>query len=335
MRMRMASYRSFHFSIWGPVALFVGALLSLFPALLHGQGAARDALSNFPSDTHQITYSDLKQLRALPDYPRIRQWIFTQQLRSFEDFLRSVGTDPEKDVDEVTLGWRGDPENSTFFGLAEGRLDPDRMHEFVVQQKVTTQQYLGYELFPFNSGPDRADLFFVFFDSSSAAFGKLDDLKAVLDVRAGTRPPLNSIAEFANGDSELEGTAPQWGIARGSAAANQAAPWLTGGTKLPVDPKAFLATVHCVLYRFDWGSGFSMHMSVLCQDAKSAADLAKMLIFVRTVRPAAGTSSSGAAAALFQGMDIQANESRVEVRASVPIEIADQLFRNSGTLPAP
>lgn len=310
-------------------------MLLVFPALLRGQGAARDALSNFPTDTLQIVYSDLKQLRALPDYRRIRQWIFSQQLRSFEDFLRAAGTDPEKNVDEVTLGWRGDPQNSAFFGLAEGTLDPDRMHDFAAQQKITTQQYGGYELFPFNSSQNRADLFFVFFDSYSAAFGRLDDLKALLDVRVSARPPLNSVVEFSNGEAELEGTAPQWGIARGAAAANQAAPWLTGGAKSPIDPKAFLSAVQYVLYRFDWASGFSMHMSVLCKDDKSASDLAKMLVFVRSVRPSTNATSSAASAALFQGMDIQANESRVEVKASVPADIADQLFRNSGTLPSP
>jgi hypothetical protein len=222
--MRLGSARWFHWPNWGRAASIAAAVFLVFPALLRGQGAARDALSNFPTDTLQIVYSDLKQLRGLPDYPRIRQWIFTQQLRNFEDFLRAVGTDPEKDVDEVTLGWRGDPQNSTFFGLAEGTLDPDRMHDFAAQQKITIQQYGGYELYPFNSSQNRDDIFFVFFDSSSAAFGRLDDLKAVLGVRSGARPPLNSVAEFADGEAELEGTSPQWGIARGSAAANQAAP---------------------------------------------------------------------------------------------------------------
>jgi hypothetical protein len=112
-------------------------------------------------------------------------------------------------------------------------------------------------------------------------------------------------------------------------------PWLIGGAKGPVDPKAFLASVRYVFYRFDWASGFSMHMSVLCTDDKSASDLAKMLIFVRSVRPSTGGASSAASAALFSGMDIQSNESRVEVKASVPADIADQLFRNSGTLPSP
>lgn len=314
--------------------VMLAALGLLFPAPSRAQGA-RDALSSFPADTQQMVYSNLAQLRALPDYSRVRQWIFTPQLKRFEDFLRLMGTDPEKDVDEVTLGWRGDPSASAYFGLAEGRLDPDRLHDAAVQQKIPIEQYGGYDLFSFNANGNRDDIFFVVFDNSSAAFGRLSDLKALLDVRAGARPALNSVTEFANGESDLEGAAPQWGIARGAAAVNQAAPWLTGGAQIPGGTRTFLSSVQWVLYRFDWGSGFSMHMSVVCKDAKSATDLAAVLALVRAARPSTNASTAAATNALFQGMTVQTNDARVEVSASVPTDLADRFFGNSGTLPSP
>jgi len=330
MRFKVFRFRATVFS----TAIVVSTLV-LFPALSRGQGGGRDAISMFPADTQQLVYSNLAQLRALPDYPQIRQLLFTQQLRTLEDSLRSMGTDPEKDVDEVTLGWRGDPSSTAFFGLAEGRLQPDQVHDYVFQHQLPYQHYAGYDLYPSNSGQDHSALYFVFFDSSSAAFGRLSDLKALLDVREGTHPSVNSIAEFADGESELEGTAPQWGIARGAAAANQAAPWLTGGAKLPADPKVFLSTVQWVLYRFDWASGFSMHMSILCQNSEGASNLEKILTFVRAVRPSGSASASAATGALFQGMEIHTNDSRVEVSASVPMETAEQLFRNGGSPATP
>jgi len=315
-----------------PIVVAMGLLM--FPALSRAQGA-RDALGSFPADTQQMVYSNLAQLRALPDYYRVRQWIFTPQLRRFEEFLVSMGTNPERDVDEVTLGWRGDPATTAYFGLAEGRLDPDRVHDAAVQQKIPIEQYDGYDIFSFNASGNRDDIFFVFFDTGSAAFGRVTDLKALLDVRSGSRPALSSVAEFANGESELEGEAPQWGIARGTAAANQAAPWLTGGAKIPGGTQAFLSAVQWVLYRFDWSSGFSMHMAVVCKDSKSATDLANVLSVVRAARPSTDPTTAPATNALFQGMDIRTNESRVEVSASVPIDLADRFFGNSGTLPSP
>ena len=129
MRMEKMKCKILRFSTTGFSTAVLIAILLLFPALSRGQGGGRDSLSIFPSDTQQLVYSNLAQLRALPDYSQIRQLLFTQQLRTLEDSLRSMGTDPEKDVDEVTLGWRGDPSSTSFFGLAEGRLQPDQVHD--------------------------------------------------------------------------------------------------------------------------------------------------------------------------------------------------------------
>jgi len=142
----MMKSRILRLSVTGFSKAIVVAIILLFPALSLGQGGGRDALSNFPADTQQLVYSNLAQLRALPDYSQIRQLLFTQQLRTLEDSLRSMGTDPEKDVDEVTLGWRGDPSSTSFFGLAEGRLQPDQVHDYVVQHQLPYQQYAGYDL---------------------------------------------------------------------------------------------------------------------------------------------------------------------------------------------
>src|SRR5579864_9628272 len=157
MRFKLHGFRAEFFS----TALVVSILL-VFPALSRGQGGGRDALSNFPADTQQMVYSNLAQLRALPDYALIRQLLFNQQLRTLEDSLRSMGTDPEKDVDEVTLGWRGDPSSTAYFGLAEGRLQPDQVHDYVAQHQLPYQQYAGYDLYASSSGQDRSALYFVF-----------------------------------------------------------------------------------------------------------------------------------------------------------------------------
>jgi hypothetical protein len=90
-----------------------------------------------------------------------------------------------------------------------------------------------------------------------------------------------------------------------------------------------------VLYRFDWASGLSMHMSVMCRTAQDAASLGQVLAFVRAARPTTDASTSPGAAVLIQGLDVQTNGSRIEVSGSVPINIADQIFREGGNLPTP
>jgi len=318
---RSRLYSSFLSTTWG-------AALLLFPTALHSQQVARDSLSSFPADTHQMTCANLAQLRSLPDYPRIRQRIFNQQLSNLQDFLRSMGTDPEKDVDEVMLGWRGEPANtSSFFGLAEGRFQRDQIHESFVRSQLPIRHYEGVELYAFGSGDDPADLFFTFLSSSLAAFGRLSDLKALLEVRAGGRPALDSNAIFVNGEAELEGTAPQWGIATGKAAAHLAAPWLASGGKLPVDPSAFLGFVQAVLYRVEWDSGFTAKLSILCENSENASALAQVLNFLRASPKLATGSAPPGVASLLQNMEIHESGSRVELSASGPVETLDQVFQ--------
>ena len=61
------------------------------------------------------------------------------------------------------------------------------------------------ELFAFGSGADPADTFFTFLDSSLAAFGRLHDLKALLDVREGSADALETNQTFRSYEAELEG----------------------------------------------------------------------------------------------------------------------------------
>ena len=299
----------------------------LFPALLSGQGVAREALTIFPADTQQLAYVHLAQLRVAPDYSQIRPRLFSRRLRDFQDFLRSMGTDPERDVEEVVLGWRGPPTDAAFFGLAEGRFQPEKIRDFFAASQLPSLQYEGFDLYVFGSGEDPADLFFAFLGSSSAVFGRLGDLKALLDVRRGARPALDSNPTYVGWEAELEGTAPQWGIASGEAAANQAAPWLGGGGKQAPELTAFLRPIQSVLYRIEWDRGVSTHISILCQTAESAAALSKVLTLWRSSQQAGAANSAPGMAAFIQDMEIQANASRVELSGSGSLESVDQVLR--------
>ncbi len=311
----------------------------LFPAHLSGQFLGRDALSNFPADTQQLAYTNLAELRGLPNYPKLRERLLNRQMASFEDLLRSMGMEPERDTDEVVMGWRGDvTDASAFFGLAAGRFEPQRAHDFYARSKLPARQYEGLELYAFGSGQDRADWFFAFPTASLAVFGRLNDVKAVLDTRAGTRPALDSKSEMVNWEAELEGRAPQWGLTTGRGAVNLAAPWLGAGNRSGVDPSAILGPLQAVLYSITWSEGFNAQLSFLCQSAETADALAKLLkLWQQNQPPMAGQpSSSGGRAAIpvsFSLFDVQSNGLRVELNLAGPLETLDPILRGPGSVP--
>jgi hypothetical protein len=298
------------------------------PGLLCAQEAARAGLASFPADTQQVAYSNFAQLRSSTDYPQIREHVLYQQFRGFQEFLRSLGIDLEKDVDEVMLGWRGETlSGQGNFGLAAGRFEPDKVREFFTRTRLPVQSYAGYDLFAFGSGADPADTFFTFLDSSLAAFGRLHDLKALLDVREGSADALETNQTFRSYEAELEETAPQWGILTGKAAANVAAPWLAGGKKNTIDMTAFLQPVQAVLYRVDWDGGFTAHISVVCKTEESAEGLFKLLNVLKSAPVFSASGASPGSASLLQNLDAHQNGSRLELSASGPAEALDQVLK--------
>jgi hypothetical protein len=305
----------------------------MIPMGLYAQEAARDALATFPVDTQQFAYTNLTELRSIPQYTLIRTRLLSPQIQSLEDFLRPAGVNAETDVSEIVLGWRGDVKDTTrFFGIAEGQFDADRIHQYFVNNRLPFQKVDGYDLYAFGSGAVRTDLFFTFLNSSTAAFGRLTDLKALLDVQVGNKSSLATSSDFRDWEGELEGTAPQWGIATGKAAANEAIPWLTQGKRLEINADAFFAPVRAVLYRANWSDGFVAHLSVICQNEQSANGLAQLFNLLRNAGPGPTGTTGPVMSQILQSLQVSVDGSRLDLVASTSIDNLTHLLNNQ---PAP
>jgi hypothetical protein len=223
------------------------------------------------------------------------------------------------------LGWRGESVGQAgFFGMAEGNFQPDQVQQFFVRYKLPIREREGLHLYAFGTGEDRDDLFFCFLSPTTAIFGRRQDLDAMFEVRAGSRPALDSNATMVNWEAELEGSAPQWGITTGKAAAHHAIGWLSGG-KLEVDPGLILNLIKAVLFRVEWTSGVTTRATVVCQSAEAATTLAKLLTLWRD----SSLQTSAGAAAFLQGLEVDSSGPRIELNASGPMAAIDQLMNRS------
>lgn len=274
-----------------------------------------------------MAYTNLAELRQVPQFPLIQAHLLNPQLRNLESLLQAAGINPNKDINELVLGWRGQVQDTArFFGLAEGSFDPDQIHEFFVNNKMPIQHYGGYDLYGFGSGAPRTAIFFTFLGSSTAEFGRLEDLKALIDVQNATRPALNSNPDFRRWEGDLQGLAPQWGIATGLAAANEAIPWLTQGKKISVDPTPLFGSIKAVLYRVDWGSQIMAHLSIICRSPAAANGLGQLLTLLRDAQPAVKRDVSPALSQILQNMSVRANGSHLDLDASASISDLSQLL---------
>jgi len=307
-----------------------GALL--FPAPLAADQLPGEALNTFPSDTLQVAFTNLATLRSLAIYPQIRQRILNRQLHAFEDFLKPMGIEPEKDIDEVMLGWRGEMVGPAgFLGLAAGRFQPTLIQQYFEKTSLPVRQYDGADLYAFGSGSDPNDLFFTFFDNSLAAFGRLTDVKAMLDARQGSINALNANADFVNWQGELDGTAPQWGILNGKSASNLAGLWLAPSGQKNVDLSSLGRTVRALLYRVQWDSGFTAQITMVCDTPESAAGFATLLGLLQQAAKQPAPAGGTALPPVLQNLQLQRDGARLQLDVSGPPEMLDQILPQGGS----
>jgi hypothetical protein len=305
---------------------------ALFPAPLAADQLPGEALNTFPADTLQVSFTNLATLRTLAIYPQIRQRLLNRQLRAFEDFLKPMGVDPERDIDEIMLGWRGEMVGpSGYLGLAAGRFQPNLIRQYIDQAGLPVREYDGASLYSFGSGTDANDLFFTFLDSSLAAFGRLGDMKAMLDARQGQLNALNSNSDFVNWQGQLDGTAPQWGILNGKSAANLAAGWIAPNGQKSVDLSSMGRSVRALLYRVQWDSGFSAALFMVCDTPESAAGFGTLIGILQQASKQPGKPGSLALPGIFQGIQTQRDGAQLELDVSGPPEMLDQILPQGGS----
>jgi hypothetical protein len=313
------------------VVLAAGAVL-LFPARLAADQLPSEALDTFPADTLQVAFTNLATLRSEPVYPQIRQRILNRQLHAFEDFLRPMGIEPERDVDEVMLGWRGEMVGPAgFLGLAAGRFRPDLIQKYFEHTGLPVREYNGNDLYAFGSGSDPNDLFFTFFDDSLAAFGRLADIKAMIDARMGSINALNTNADFVNWQGELDETAPEWGILNGKSTGNLAGLWLAPSGQKNIDLSSLSRSVRALLYRVQWGTDFSAQLTMVCTTPESATGFATLLNLLQQTSKQQTAPGGVSLPPILQNVEIHRDGARLEMDVSGPPALLDQILPQGGS----
>lgn len=187
--------------------LFVGFLLAAalgLPQRAKAGTLGADLIAMFPKEVGEFGYADLKTARTMKWFPQLREQVLPERFRQFEKFLASTGNDPDTQVDEIA--WALVPEGMTakseaagssaiptgeqMVGIALGNFNQDATAAYFKRQKLPTASFHGYTLYAFGTGTGSTDLFFVFIDASTAAYGHKSILQKMISVRFGDEDGL-------------------------------------------------------------------------------------------------------------------------------------------------
>lgn len=185
------------------MSLFLASALTLpKPAAAGTLGA--DVIGMFPKEVGEFGYADLKKARTLKWFPQLQQQVLPERFRQFEKFLASTGNDPNSQVNEIawalvpegmtakTEGTGSDavPTGEQMVGIALGNFNQDATAAYFKAQKLPTASFHGYTLYAFGTGTGSTDLFFVFIDAGTAAYGHKSILEKMISVRFGDEDGL-------------------------------------------------------------------------------------------------------------------------------------------------
>jgi hypothetical protein len=185
-----------------------------------------DVIALFPKDVGEFAYADLKKARTLKWYSQLQEQVLPERFRQFEKFLASAGVDPNSQVDE--LAWGLVPEGMTaktegtgstavptgeqIVGVALGSYNPNSTEAYFKQQKLPTFKARGYTMYAFGTGSGSNDLFFLFIDSNTAAFGHRALLEKMVEVRFGGEEGLLTNDKLFPLINEANGTGMVWAV---------------------------------------------------------------------------------------------------------------------------
>jgi hypothetical protein len=204
----------------------VAALPLAVPGPAEAGRLGSDIIALFPKDVGEFAYADLKKARTLKWYSQLQEQMLPERFRQFEKFLASAGVDPNSQVDE--LAWALVPEGLTaktedtgstavptgeqVVGVALGSYNPNSTEAYFKQQKLPTFKARGYTMYAFGTGSGSNDLFFLFIDSSTAAFGHRAVLEKMIEVRFGGEEGLLNNDKLFPLINEANGTGVVWAV---------------------------------------------------------------------------------------------------------------------------
>jgi len=175
-------------------SMFAGlAFLALLGAMPAKAGTlSTSVISLFPKDLGEFAYADLKSARKQKWFAQLKDQMLPSRFRQFEQFLTSVGVDPNVQVEELAWGATLPTADAgdMVVGVALGQFNPEQTATFFKNQKFAVREVRGYKLFAFGAGTGPGDLYFFYVDANTAAFGHRQVLEKLIEVRFGAEESL-------------------------------------------------------------------------------------------------------------------------------------------------
>jgi hypothetical protein len=205
-------------------AIFLLLSLAISPAL-HASKLDSSIISMFPKDTSELGYADLNRSRQFSWFPQFEAQFVPDCISGFEKFLENAQVQETPSIAQVAwarvfLSDRGSSrvsgrpagETGQLVAVAAGQFDDETIKLFLDGHNVHSVQAGPNVLYEAQTGMGMSEGYFALIDNQTVAFGPLEGLERILQIRSGSEKALSENAAMMALINQVNGDAVFWGV---------------------------------------------------------------------------------------------------------------------------
>lgn len=246
-------------------------LLTLASSFSLGSALGTSTRTVIPSEVQQIISVDYRSLRNSPTAIALKNTVLPDNLKEFENALKSVGINPDTDVEQLTFAsFRVPKVGLRVLGVATGEFPSKKLLTRLKVKKIAGTKYRSSTIYPMNGGVQMA-----FIDDYTMLFGDQTALHTALDAKDGEVESVNSNGQISDLIQAVE-TGAVWSVLDATGTQNLMKSTLGDAAKL-ADYDSVKKRLTGSRYTMDFNQGVNFNLDVVTSDSMTAATLSSLI----------------------------------------------------------
>jgi hypothetical protein len=236
-----------------------------------GMPLGSSARTVIPADVQQIISVDYRALKNSDTAMQLKQQVLPPALKEFEQALKGVGIDPDKDVEQLTFAsYRSGKQGVKVVGVAQGSFSTKTVLRKMRLNKIRPVKYRSADVYPMSGGMQMS-----FLDQDTLLFGDNSAIKGALDAREGYISPLDSNSQITDMMGSVE-SGMVWSVLDQQGTQNMLRSALGDASKL-ADYETIKKRLLGSRYAMNFSNGVNFDLDVVTADSITAATLSTLV----------------------------------------------------------
>jgi hypothetical protein len=242
-------------------------VLSVMGAALPLGTSARAVI---PADIQQIISVDYRALRSSDTAMALKAQVLPENLKQFEEALKAIGIDPDKDVEQLTFVSYRIGKGTRTVGVAQGIFPMKAFMKKMTVKKIKPAKYREALIYPASSGFQMT-----FLDENTLLFGETAAIQNALDTRDGYLQGLDSNSQISDMIPSVD-SGSVWSVLDQQGTQNMLRSALGDASSL-ADYETLKKRLLGSRYQMNFTSGVNFDLDVVTADSITAATLSSFV----------------------------------------------------------